>query len=331
MRQQKLHPVTWMIWSACASVVALLTRNPWYLLSLSVIALAIKWKATRERPGGWTLKLYFSFLIVPALMNLVFSRVGETILLELPIKWIGGPYTLEALLFGATAGIQIATLLTIMLVFGDLVTPQDLLRRTPAGLYPAGVTASIGLSFIPRAQSAFASLQEAQKIRGYKAKGIRDLPQLVTPLVILSLEQSISVAESLVSRGWGGSGLKGWKRWGVVAGLVSLALGLSGLVLSSPKLLLPAFMILFGILAIGVGLKPDDHSNRYRPELWARADSIVAGTGLGVLAIFLVLSIVEPAMLTSYPYPRIAMPEFKWPLFIAVGILSTPLWTTAND
>jgi energy-coupling factor transport system permease protein len=320
-----------MIWSGCASVAALLTRNPWYLLFLSAIALAIKWKASQERPGGWALKLYLSFLIIPALMNLIFSRVGDTILLELPIKWIGGPYTLEALLFGATAGIQIATLLTIMLVFGDLVTPQDLLRRTPAGLYPAGVTASIGLSFIPRAQRAFASLREAQKIRGYKARGIRDLPQLVTPLVILSLEQSISVAESLVSRGWGGSGLKGWKRWGVIAGLVSLALGLSGLVLSPNQLALPSGMILIGILVVGIGLRAEEHINRYRPEIWAGGDSIVVGTAIGVLVLFFVLSLAEPAILTFYPYPKISLPEFEWPLFGAIGILSAPFWTIEND
>jgi energy-coupling factor transport system permease protein len=320
-----------MTWSACASVVALLTRNPWYLLLLSAIAFIIKWKTTGVRPGGWALRLYLSFLIIPALMNLIFSRAGDTVLLELPIKWIGGPYTLEALLFGASAGIQIATLLIIMMVFSDLVTPQDLLRRTPAGLYPAGVTASIGLSFIPRAQRAFASLREAQQIRGYKTKGIRDLPQLVTPLVILSLEQSISIAESLVSRGWGAAGLSGWKRWTVIAGLVSLAVGLSAVVLSSTQPFLPTGLILLGVTALGLGLRSDVHGNRYRPEKWRVADSIVSGTAIGVLAVNLIISIIAPAMLTFYPYPRISIPDFNWSLFFAVGILSIPLWVLNND
>lgn len=311
--------------------MALLTRNPWYLLPLSAIAFMIKWRATKERPGGWTLRLYLSFLIVPALMNLLFSRVGDTILLELPIRWIGGPYTLEALLFGATAGIQIATLLTIMLVFGDLVKPQDLLRRTPAGLYPAGVTASIGLSFVPRAQRAFTSLREAQKIRGYKTKGIRDLPRLVTPLVILSLEQSIAVAESLVSRGWGVVGLRGWKRWGVLAGLVSLAVGLSGLIISPSSLILPSGMILVGIVFIVLALKSDRQTNRYRPEKWTARDSLVTGSVMGVLVVFLFLSLVEPGMLTFYPYPKISIPEFEWSLFLAVGILSVPFWVLIDD
>jgi energy-coupling factor transport system permease protein len=320
-----------MIWSACASVVALLTRNPWNLLFLSAIAFLIKWRATGVRPGGWALRLYLSFLIIPALMNLIFSRAGDTVLLELPIKWIGGPYTLEALLFGASAGIQIATLLTIMMVFSDLVTPQDLLRRTPAGLYPAGVTASIGLSFIPRAQRAFASLREAQQIRGYKTKGIRDLPQLVTPLVILSLEQSISIAESLVSRGWGAAGLSGWKRWTVIAGLMCLAAGLSAVVLSSTQPILPTGLILLGVFALGVGLRSEGHRNRYRPEKWQVNDGIISGIAIGVLAVYLALSVTAPAMLTFYPYPRISMPDFVWPLFLAVGLLSVPLWVLNDD
>jgi energy-coupling factor transporter transmembrane protein EcfT len=120
MRQgRNYHPATWMIWTLSAAVVALLTRNPWYLLSLSLIAILVRWIGTGERPGGWFLRIYISLLISPAILNLVFSRSGDTVLLELPIRWIGGPYTLEGLVFGATAGVQIACLLTVMTVFSE--------------------------------------------------------------------------------------------------------------------------------------------------------------------------------------------------------------------
>ncbi len=283
------------------------------------------------RPGGWSVRLYFSFLTIPAFMNLIFSRAGDTVLLELPIKWIGGPYTLEALLFGVSAGIQIATLLTVMMVFSDVVTPQDLLRRTPAGLYPAGITASIGLSFIPRAQRAFTSLREAQQIRGYKTKGIRDLPKLVTPLVILTLEQSISIAESLVSRGWGVAGMGGWKRWAVIAGLTSLAAGLAVVVLFSGQPILPTGLIVLGVLGVILGLRTEELGNRYRPEKWQLKDSIVVGSAIGVALVYLGLSVTAPVMLSFYPYPRISAPNFDWPLFFAMGILSTPFWMMKDD
>lgn len=320
-----------MIWSACGTLVALLIRNPWYLLMLSVIAFLIKWKATRQRPGGWMLRVYIGFIVFPALMNLLFSRVGDTVLLQLPIKWIGGPYTLEALLFGVAAGIQIATLLTIMMVFSDLVTPQDLLRRTPTVLLPAGVTAAIGLSFIPRAQRAFSALREAQQIRGYKIKGIADIPRLVTPLVILSLEQSISVSESLVSRGWSKVAHDGWKRWLVILGLVSLASGMAMLVLSSNRLRLPVGFLTLGLLMIGVGLRSGDRVHRYRPEHWQSRDSIIAGLSIGICAAILFLSLTSPAMLTFYPYPSISAPDFKTPIALAIGLLSSPYWFLNDD
>jgi energy-coupling factor transporter transmembrane protein EcfT len=329
--RSKIHPVAWMIWSACATLVALLVRNPWYLLLLSAIAFLIKWKATRVRPGGWMLRVYLGFLIIPALMNVIFSRVGDSVLLQLPIRWIGGPYTLEAFLFGVSAGIQIATLLTIMMVFSDLVSPQDLLRRTPTGLLPAGITAAIGLSFIPRAQHAFRALREAQQIRGYKAKGITDLPRLVTPLVILSLEQSISVSESLVSRGWTKVTPNGWKRWSVLLGLACAATGLGIFVFSSAQPFLPLGLCVVGGLVAAAGLRTADRVHRFRPESWRVGDSIIVGASLGASAAILFLSLTLPELLTYYPYPSISVPDFKYPIVAAVGLLSSPYWLIRND
>lgn len=276
-------------------------------------------------------RLYLGFMVLPALMNLLFSRVGDTVLLQLPIRWIGGPYTLEAFLFGITAGIQIATLLTIMMVFSDLVTPQDLLRRTPTVLLPAGITAAIGLSFIPRAQRAFSALREAQQIRGYKAKGLADIPRLVTPLVILSLEQSISVSESLVSRGWSKVANHGWKRWSVIFGLISVAAGLAMFVLTSNQPILPLGFLAIGVLSIGAGLRSGDRVHRYRPERWQVWDSIIAGVSLGVCTLILFLSLTSPAMLMFYPYPSISAPDFKIPIAVAIGLLSSPYWCMNDD
>jgi energy-coupling factor transporter transmembrane protein EcfT len=328
---KKHHPATWIIWSLSASVVALLIRNPWYLLILSVMAILVRWVGTGERPGGWFLRIYLSLLISPAILNLIFSRSGDTILLDLPIRWIGGPYTLEGLVFGAAAGIQIACLLTIMMVFSQLVSSQDLLRRTPSGLYPVGVTASIGLTFVPHARRAYDALREAQQVRGYQPKGWRDLPKVVTPLVILSLERAIAIAESLVSRGWGSKGLVGWHRAAVISGLIGMTSGLGAWILFPSQGWLPLSLVLLSSGILWIGFRVGNGSRRFRPDIWSREDSLIAAFSLIPLIVVVILTLTYPIILTFYPYPRVSMPDFQWPIAFSMLFFSVPLWCRKHD
>jgi energy-coupling factor transporter transmembrane protein EcfT len=332
MRQgRNYHPATWMIWTLSAAVVALLTRNPWYLLSLSLIAILVRWIGTGERPGGWFLRIYISLLISPAILNLVFSRSGDTVLLELPIRWIGGPYTLEGLVFGAAAGVQIACLLTVMTVFSERVSAQDLLRRTPSALYPVGVTASLGLTFVPHARQAYDALREAQQIRGYQPKGWRDLPKVVTPLVILSLERAIAIAESLVSRGWGSQGLSGWHRMAVGSGLVGMAFGLGTWILFPSQGWVALLLILLACILLWFGFRVGDRSQRFRPDIWHRKDSLITAFSLSPLFVIGFLALTYPISLTFYPYPNVSFPDFQWPIALTIMLFTAPLWFRNHD
>jgi energy-coupling factor transporter transmembrane protein EcfT len=327
----KHHPVTWMVWSLSATVVALLTRNPWYLLLLALVAVLIRWVVTKERPGGWFLRIFLSLLITPTLLNLLFSRSGDTVLLELPIRWIGGPYTLEALVFGASAGVQIACLLTIMTLFSEQVSAQDLLRRTPSVLYPVGVTASISLTFVPHARRAYDALREAQQVRGYQPKGWRDLPKVVTPLVVLSLERAIAIAESLVSRGWGNQRLKGWHRAAVVTGLIGLAFSLGSWILFPSQGWVALLLVILSCTVLWFGSHVGNGSKRYHPDPWRRADSWMVLFSLCPLMVGIILAVISPVHLTYYPYPRVSIPEFQWTIALSILLFSAPLWFGRHD
>jgi len=327
----KRHPASWILWAVSAMTVGLLVRNPWYLLLSGAVAIVVRWRAAGARPGWGTLRLVVTLLVFPAVLNVLFSRAGDTVLLQLPIRWIGGPYTFEALLFGLTAGVQIASLLMVMLAFSALVTPSDLLRRMPVSLAPAGVTASIALTFAPQVRRSFAALREAQQVRGYQPQGLRDLPHLVTPLVILSLEGALAVAEGLAARGWGRGGLRGWRRAMAPAGVLLLGVGIALWALS-PVGTWPVVLLLglgLGLLCIALG--PVGGRSRYRPDIWRRRDSLVAGLSLGVAAAFAILAVVYPGTLVYYPYPRATWPDFQWPLALPLLLLSAPAWVKASD
>jgi hypothetical protein len=57
----------------------------------------------------------------------------------------------------------------------------------------------------------------------------------------------------------------------------------------------------------------------------------VAGFSLGVLALFLLLSMVSPNLLTYYPYPRASWPSFHPALAVAIALLTAPVWLDHGD
>ncbi len=318
------HPVAWMLWAAAAATVALLTRNPWYLALLGAAALLVGRRANGARLRGMLSPcLLLSILLFPAALNLLLSRAGATVLLRLPLPWVGGPYTLEAFLFGLSAGVQLAALLAVMVAFGRAVGPADLLRRTPPGLYPVGVAATVALTFAPQVRRSFAEVREAQRVRGFRPRGWRDLPRVITPLVVMSLESALGLAEALAVRGWGRLPLAGWRRWLALAGWTGLAsaLALWALFPGRPRLSLAlALMAALALLpALRAGPLP-----RYRPERWCLADSLMAGPALLSLAAVVLVALWAPASLTWAPYPQAAWPAFDPRLALALLGLAAP-------
>jgi energy-coupling factor transport system permease protein len=319
------HPVAWMLWALSASASILLTRNPWYTLVVGAGALGVMWRLERRPPARGVFQLYLGMLLFPTMLNLVFSRSGATVLLEFQVPLIGGPYTLEALLFGLSSGVQIASVLVVMLLFSQVVTAPDLLRRLPAGLYPAGVTASLGLTFFPQARRSFGELREAQAVRGYQWRGWRDLPQLVTPLVILSLESALALAEGLTVRGWSGRSMTGGRRMALSLGWLLLACAIGVWALAPGRLWLAELLLAAGLLATWQGLRQPGPATRFRPDIWRTKDSLMVGLALASLVVMVLLGFAAPRLLGYYPYPRAIAPGLRWPIALALCLLGSPI------
>jgi energy-coupling factor transport system permease protein len=327
--QRRGHPSAWLAWTAGAASAALLIRNPWYLLILGGVAIAVRWRATRHAPARSTFLLLATLILTSTLVNVLFSRAGETVLLDLPIGWLGGPYTLEAALFGVSAGLQISAVLLVMLVFGSVVTPADLLRRTPPGLYPVGVTSMLALTFAPLARRSYQELSEARRLRGWAPRGVHEARASVEPLVILSLERAVAQAEALVARGWSASTPGGGRRALGQIAWVALAAGL-GLWAVVPDQ--PGFglgLIVLALLMLMIGVRRT--GARYRPESWAWPDRALFLLSAAAMVVLLLLMTRSPGLLTYYPYPRISLPGLHPAPLVVLALLTAPVFTQSDD
>jgi energy-coupling factor transport system permease protein len=196
------HPLAWSAWATAALAAAFIDRNPYLqgLLLLVVMNVFVPYRGPR-RIGVW--KFGLALALVPILFSAALSRFGRHVLFTLPpIPIVGGRWTLDAVVFGASTGL--ALLLTVA-VFGALQTTvrsADLVAILPRPLYRAGTTVALALAFAPKTVASFHSIREARRLRGQRT-GWRSAPELLLPLLLTTLERALQYGESLDARGFG--------------------------------------------------------------------------------------------------------------------------------
>jgi energy-coupling factor transport system permease protein len=192
-------------WSAACIVIVLSTTNPVYktaVLAAALIALAAGVGLRRLR-GLLTGVLLISAFAV--FLNFVSAHLGTTVLFALPdqIPALGGPYTLEALAFGATGGLTVGAAILAAAPFSILLASHEVMDALPAALSRTGAAIAASLNLVPAVAASFVQVTEAQRLRGWRPRGPRSWSEIVVPVVLTSVEGSIQLAESMEARGFG--------------------------------------------------------------------------------------------------------------------------------
>src|ERR1700687_312712 len=191
-------------WSACCLFIVLSTTNPIYkVLVLAAALCALAAGAGLRRPR----RLLFAVVLIAAfamVLNFVSAHLGATVLFALPdqIPALGGPYTLEALVFGASGGITIAAAILAAAPFSLLLDSHEVMDALPAPLSRTGVAIASSLNLVPAVATSFVEVTEAQRLRGWRPRGPRSWLEVVVPVVLTSVEGSIQLAESMEARGF---------------------------------------------------------------------------------------------------------------------------------
>lgn len=204
------HTLAWLVWAVSMAALALTIRNPLYLVLLALatwmVHIALYQRSNLAQSWRGLVKLGAVIWLVAIPFSALMTHVGRIVLFRLPANWplIGGPITLEAVLYGVVNGLALWIVLAIFAAFNMAVDASQLLRMAPPFLYQVGVVASIALTFMPQMLLSAREIREAQRLRGHKFRRWRDLLPLFVPLLTTALEHAIQLAESMESRGFGG-------------------------------------------------------------------------------------------------------------------------------
>jgi energy-coupling factor transport system permease protein len=340
-----IHPAAWLFWLAAAVLALSATRNPFYLLLIlaCIAVVARRLRETGNAPALPVSLLRLAGVIIgtSALFNLLTAHFGQTVLFSLPkeIPLLGGPYTLEALVFGVINGLVLAGFLGAFSVLIMAVPTHALIRLIPRAFYPIAVVISIAIAFVPATLSQFQQIREAQLVRGHRVRGLRDWLPLLMPLLVSGLERAFQLAEAMTARGFGALGAdvrtqqdrspfrSGAPTRGLLAvGLLALLMGLLLRLMWGQASAGLAGMAL-GAALVGIALWMQGRAIRrtvYRTQRWAWFDSAVAAGAIVTTAGVLVLPQVSAVSLGYSPYPKLAVPPFDPLVALALLGLAVP-------
>jgi len=334
MSARPIDPRAWLLWGVAASVPPLVGRNPLVLLATTLAVLGV-WAAWRDASAaGWgrLLRLGGVFALVGVLFNTLTAHVGDRPFARLPEAWplIGGPLTLNALVYGLLSGLAVFCLLLVGTTLGAALDWATLLRLLPDRLQAVAVTGAVAWALVPQTLRAFGEIREAQEARGHRVRSLRDAGPLLVPLLAGSLERSQTLAEALEARGFGaplgsqaGEGL--WRPVATAAGLTMATVGAYGLAMGS--LPVAAGGLGLGALALwtaGRQRGAGPRRTRFREPAWDRRAWLVAGSAGGVFFAEVATLALHPAAFAYDPYPSLVLPAAPLPLLAALGLLLVP-------
>jgi energy-coupling factor transport system permease protein len=251
-----VHQGAWLLWALCGGLVAITTTNPFYLVPLLAVAWVVHAACARPGPQSRSFRIFLIFGVLT-----ICTRTA--LVLFLPDIQLGN--VVEA----GVEGLRLAVLLTIFGTFNTVSDPFGVLRLSPRRFHEPALAASLALSMAPRTIAAVGIVREAQRMRGIEIRRLRSLPALAVPVLETSMEEAVTLAESMDARGHGRGPRTRYRpeRWGLQATVVSLvsviAAVLSGgaLLGDDPSLAMSTFpitwpevspVLLAGVLALSL-------------------------------------------------------------------------------
>ena len=333
-----VHPYAWLLWLAAATALVGLTLNPLVLIPL-LLAVAIV-RAASAPPGldghGGIPLMRLAALVVPfaAIYNLLAAHSGAHVLWRLPGAWplIGGPLTLEALVYGALSGTALMTLVATFSTFQRALGTRDLLRFVPRALGAVSLAIAVALTYVPATFRQFGLVREAQAVRGLEQRGPRAWLSLALPLLVGALERSVQVAEVMTARGLlnvdglpVGRGARGL----VLGGLAAAVAGWMGWATGRVSAPAGGGVAASGLAMVGGALWLQ--SRRLRPHVsfralaWHASDVAVVAAAWLPLGVWWFLPGARHALAYN-PYPQLAWPMAEPQVTLALLGLTAPAW-----
>jgi energy-coupling factor transport system permease protein len=193
-------------WSFAGLAITLLSAQPAYRALGLLAALLV---VLHFAPGGpqraLLLKACGVACCTAIVLNVALSHVGAHAVVHVPdaLPAVGGDLTLESLVFGISAALGIAASILFVSPLALLLETHQVLDALPRWLERTGITITVALSLVPGIARSITAVREAQQLRGWRARGLGSWREVLVPVVMTAVEDSIRLAEAMEARAFG--------------------------------------------------------------------------------------------------------------------------------
>lgn len=199
-------------WLLASLVTVSQVKNPLARLLIALLASAVS--LTGESRTG-TLKIFMVLGVTAALARCVMFGLtghwGKRVLFHIPsitLGWLGGLHLggdvyREVLWTALVQGIGFIAVLACIAGFVTRIGTSSIPRLLPKSMFEAALVINIAVAFGPQLIRAAGDIMDAETVRTGRRKRWRSVPSLTVPLINGALERSITLAESMDSRGFG--------------------------------------------------------------------------------------------------------------------------------
>ncbi|MGE5379525.1 MAG: energy-coupling factor transporter transmembrane component T [Methylocystaceae bacterium] len=205
-----LHPFSLTLMTLVLVALSFMLTQPMLLGALLLAAYADLHLAGLERPARGYLSIGLTMGAFIILINLFFNHNGSTIIFGVPT--LGDQdiiFTLEVLVFALVMSARLLIILEAFCLFTYLVNPDQIVKYLARWGGNTALVLALTLHQLPLMIKKLAEIKEIQSCRGldWEENGVIKRLQHSRPLVMAllqdSLEDSMQVAESMQTRGFG--------------------------------------------------------------------------------------------------------------------------------
>ena len=201
---ESYHPIILFFYFFSMIFVTMFTTNPILLVISFVGSILFCWMLIGTNEMLKSLGYSLIMMLIMAITNPLFVHRGETILFFMN----GNPITLEAILYGLNISLMIIAVFYWFKCYNLVMTSDKVIYLFGRMIPKLSLLISMVINYVPKFKRRYHEIDDAQKALGFYSQEsyidkIKSKFRILSILVTWSLENSVEMADSMRSRGYG--------------------------------------------------------------------------------------------------------------------------------
>ncbi len=203
---ERYHPTVNFIFFCEVIGLSMFLMHPICLCVSFVCAFLYSFALKGRRAAAFSVGAIIPLMLAAIVINPLFSHQGVTILTYLPD---GNPLTWESVIYGIASAVMLGAVVCWFSCYNEVMSSDKFLYLFGKAAPTLSMIISMTLRFVPRFRERYKQMVDAQKCMGRRGTDrkikyrIKNGIEILSAMITWMLESSVSVSESMKSRGYG--------------------------------------------------------------------------------------------------------------------------------